>query len=128
MARGRREAAMRGSRRPVGAGLARPHHGGVDPGPIERHVEVVLQLLHQAGASPRQNTMVFFGACAGDPDFASHARNIAHEIAESIEDIVAIGVAQSMVEPLLAELAACRETPDAAIWYGMFWTEGIRPA
>jgi hypothetical protein len=72
--------------------------------------------------------MVFFGACAGDPDFGSFALNIATEILESIEDIVEIGVAKSMVERLLAELAVWRETPDAAIWYGMFWAEGIRPS
>ena len=88
----------------------------------------LVQLLHQAGALPRRNTMVFFGACAGDPDFASYALNIADEISESIEDIVEIGVAKSMVERLLAELAVWRETPDAAIWYGMYWAEAMRPA
>jgi len=33
-----------------------------------------------------------------------------------------------MVERLLAELAVWRETPDAAIWYGMYWAEAVRPA
>lgn len=87
----------------------------------------LVQLLHQAGAAPRRNTFVFFGACAGDPDFENFARNIASVISKSTDDIVETGVARAAVERLVAELAIWRTAPDAAIWYGMSWAEGVRP-
>ena len=87
----------------------------------------LVQLLHQAGAAPRRNTFVFFGACAGDPDFEDFARNIASVISESTDDIVETGVARGAVERVVAELATWCTAPDAAIWYGMNWAEGVRP-
>jgi SAM-dependent methyltransferase len=86
----------------------------------------LVQLLHQAGAVPRRNTFVFFGACSGDPDFESFARNIAGVISGSTDDIVETGVAREAVERAIAELATWRTAPDAAIWYGMNWAEGVR--
>lgn len=87
----------------------------------------LVQLLHQAGAAPCRNTFVFFGACAGDPDFENFARNIASVISGSTDDIVETGVARGAVERLVAELATWSTAPDAAIWYGMNWAEGVRP-
>jgi len=87
----------------------------------------LVQLLHQAGAAPRRNTFVFFGACSGDPDFESFVRNIASVISELADDIVQTGVSRDAVERAIAELATWSATPDAAIWYGMNWAEGVRP-
>jgi len=86
----------------------------------------LVQLLHQAGAAPVSNTFVFFGSCAGEPDFESYALNIASVITESTDDIVATGVPRETVDRAIAELATWGRAPDSAIWYGMFWAEGVR--
>lgn len=88
----------------------------------------LVQLLHQAGAVPRRNTFVFFGSCAGEPEFESFAFNIASVISESADDIVGTGVPRQTVDAAIAELGTWCKAPDAAIWYGMFWAEGVKPS
>ena len=52
----------------------------------------LVQLLHHAGATPKRNTWVFFGGCAGDPEFGGFVMNLAHIIEEAGADIVEIGI------------------------------------
>ncbi|MDR7145498.1 hypothetical protein J2X43_003707 [Rhizobium sp. BE258] len=88
----------------------------------------LVQLLHQAGLLPRRDTLVFFGGCAGDPDFADVVRNIASIIEEAIDDIVATGLARTAVIAALDALISWSNAPDSAVRFGMSWAEGIRPA
>jgi len=88
----------------------------------------LVQLLHQAGLLPRRSTLVFFGGCAGDPDFGEVVRNIASIVEEAIDDIVATGLARAAVTAALDALIAWSKEPDSAVWFGMSWAEGIRPA
>src|SRR5437868_4850405 len=37
----------------------------------------LVWFLHQAGAAPRRNGVVFFGSCAGHPDFGLYVTNLA---------------------------------------------------
>jgi SAM-dependent methyltransferase len=86
----------------------------------------LVQLLHQAGAAPKSNTFVFFGSCSGEPDFENYVLNIGSVIAKSTDDIVETGVSREMVERAIAELGTWRKAPDSAIWYGIFWAEGVK--
>jgi len=89
----------------------------------------LVSLLAHAGALPQRNTLLFFGACAGEPEL----------LAAYVENLV--GILQGVREPILdcAELdsaafdeclIAIREwakRPDAAFWYAVSWAEGRRP-
>ncbi|MBY5511858.1 methyltransferase domain-containing protein [Rhizobium leguminosarum] len=88
----------------------------------------LVQLLHEAGLRPRRNALVFFGGCAGDPDFEDVVWNIASIADEAIDDIVATGLSRDAVTTALDALIEWSKAPDAAVWFGMSWAEGVRPA
>jgi SAM-dependent methyltransferase len=87
----------------------------------------LVQLLHAARLTPRRNTLVFFGGCAGEPDFEGVVTNLASVIDEAVDDISAIGIPRAAVRSALDTLIAWGREPDSAVWYGMAWAEGIRP-
>jgi len=85
-------------------------------------------LLHQAGARPRSNSGVFFGACAGHPDFPAYVENLVRILIGARDAIVAVGEVDGA--GLDACVESCREwgrRPDSAFWYMMSWAEGVRP-
>jgi SAM-dependent methyltransferase len=86
----------------------------------------LVQLLHQAGAQPRRNTWVFFGGCAGHPDFEGYAANLAKILEEAIDEIAETGTPPETVHTLLDALSAWRKRPDAAMWHGISWAEAAR--
>jgi SAM-dependent methyltransferase len=87
----------------------------------------LVQLLHQAGAQPRRNTWIFFGACAGHPDFEPFVVNLADVIRGALEDIVATGFPRDSAEAAIDALTPWSQRPDAAIWFAMAWAEAVRP-
>ncbi|TIN48366.1 MAG: methyltransferase domain-containing protein [Mesorhizobium sp.] len=87
----------------------------------------LVQLLHQADLRPRRITFVFFGGCAGEPDFEAVVRNIASIIDEAMDDIVAIGLPPQSVTATLDALIDWSKEPDSAVWFGMSWAEAVRP-
>ena len=86
----------------------------------------LVQLLHQAGAQPRRNTWVFFGGCSGQPDFKGYVTNLAKIIEEAIDEIAETGTPRETVQALLDALATWHRRPDAALWHGVAWAEGVR--
>ena len=86
----------------------------------------LVQLLHQAGLQPRRNTFVFFGGCAGEPEFEDVVRNIASIIGEALDDIIATGVPRQTVASGINALMEWSKKPDSAVWYGMNWAEGVK--
>jgi SAM-dependent methyltransferase len=87
----------------------------------------LVELLHEAGASPQRNTWLFFGSCQGHPTFDVIVNNLANILAGARETMLAerlIG-AQSFEEGLTA-LRAWGGRPDAALWYSTCWAEGVR--
>jgi SAM-dependent methyltransferase len=88
----------------------------------------LVSLLHAAGAQPRRNTWIFFGSCAGNPDFGLVVTNLIAILEQVRDRMVAEGlITGSTVDEGLAALEAWGKRPDAAIWYGMSWAEGVRP-
>jgi SAM-dependent methyltransferase len=88
----------------------------------------LVSLLHRAGARPVQNGLLFFGACAGEPDFPLYAENLAI-ILEEARDLIA---RESLMpsedfERALETYRRWSGLPDAAIWYARNRAEGIRP-
>jgi len=86
-------------------------------------------LLHLAGAEPRRITWVFFGACAGEPDFPAFVDNLAQNLVGAREHILATGLVDAPgLEGAVAGLRSFAARPGAALWYAMAWAEGVRPA
>jgi SAM-dependent methyltransferase len=84
-------------------------------------------LLAQAGAAPARITWVFFGACAGEPAFPGFAANLIQNLKGAREALLATGlVDDEALAAVLRALERWAERPDAAIWYGMNWAEGVR--
>jgi len=85
-------------------------------------------LLHRAGALPSRITWVFFGACAGEPDFPAFVENLSQNLRGAREPIAGTGLVDGpALERLAEELRSFAARPDAAIWYAMAWAEGTRP-
>jgi ubiquinone/menaquinone biosynthesis C-methylase UbiE len=87
----------------------------------------LVKLLHDAGAKPRRNTWIFFGACAGHADFDLYVENLAIILEQAENAIVATGVARDDIFAAAAALRAWKKRPDAAFWFAMSWAEGVRP-
>jgi SAM-dependent methyltransferase len=83
-------------------------------------------LLHAAGAAPRRITWVFFGACAGEPDFPGFVENLAQNLLGARDLVAATGLEAGAVDAAAEALDAFGRRPDAAIWYAMAWAEGVR--
>lgn len=85
----------------------------------------LVALLQQAGATPVRNTWLFFGSCAGHPDFEDYVRNLV---------VILQGVRTTLIEMELVRAELFDETieqvwrwmkrPDAAFWYAIAWAEG----
>lgn len=89
----------------------------------------LVSLLAQAGAVPRRNQWLFFGACAGQPELlAAYTDNLVRILDGARQPIINLG---EFEPPSFDEcLQAIREwgrRPDAAYWYAFSWAEGIRP-
>jgi ubiquinone/menaquinone biosynthesis C-methylase UbiE len=87
----------------------------------------LVQLLHDAGAEPRRNTWIFFGACSGHGDFELYVENLAIILEGAAEAIIATGVGRHDLSAALAILREWKRRPDAAFWFAMSWAEGVRP-
>ncbi len=80
------------------------------------------RLLHEAGARPARATWVFFGSCAGAPDWRivnDNWRGILEGAREQIERHLAPGE----FDAGLAEHALWVERPDASHWLPLAWAE-----
>jgi SAM-dependent methyltransferase len=89
----------------------------------------LVSLLHQAGASPRRNTWIFFGSCAGSPDFPGFVENITRILEGAREPILSPGLLDTGVfDAALASLEAWGRRADSAFWFAISWAEGIRPS
>ena len=87
----------------------------------------LVQLLHQAGATPRYNTVVFFGACATDPIFGALIENLIGVLEGATETVIKYGLCDAEYYAAAGtNLRAWSKRPDAAFWYGICWAEGVR--
>lgn len=87
----------------------------------------LVSLLHEAGAQPVRNQLIFFGACAGDGNFPWFALNLI-EILLGAETAIREtgGIDQQTFDSAIESIRTWSKRPDAAFWYAMSWAEGRR--
>ena len=87
----------------------------------------LVSLLHAAGADPRRSTWLPFGSCSGDPAFPLLVDNLVRILDGAREPMLrTLALSPEQLEAGLDELRLFRERPDAALWYGISWAEGVR--
>ncbi len=87
----------------------------------------LVSLLHDAGAGPVRCHWIFYGGCAGDPDFPHIVENLV-KVLESAKELI---LRESTVDgqaftDAVHAFQAWSLRPDAACWYCMCFAEGIR--
>ena len=89
----------------------------------------LVSLLHQAGALPKRNTWLFFGACAGQPElFQTCVENIVGILQGVREQILKLGdFDDNAFDGCIDNFREWGQRPDAAMWYAISWVEGVRP-
>lgn len=86
------------------------------------------ELLALAGARPVRATMIYFGACAGDPVFGDYVANLAGVVRTAIPVMVRERlIGQGEIDAALRDLGAWSARPGATLWYAMLMAEGVRP-
>jgi len=98
-------------------------HLGCDPFIGRR----LIALLREAGASPRRNHWVFFGSCAGAPEFPGLVRN-AIGVVETARAVITaqLGFSVKRFDQALRAFRQWGRRSDAALWYSLCWAEGVR--
>jgi ubiquinone/menaquinone biosynthesis C-methylase UbiE len=98
-------------------------HLGCDPFVGRR----LVALLRDAGAKPRRNHWIFFGSCAGAPEFPAFVRN-AIGVIETAREVITgpLGLSTKQFDRALRGMRQWGRRSDAALWYGLCWAEGVR--
>ena len=87
----------------------------------------LVQLLHNAGAAPRRNTIIFFGGCAGMEIFDVLTANMIGVVKTARETILSMSLYDpDLLDVTLRAYELWARRPDAAIWFGMSWAEGVK--
>jgi len=87
----------------------------------------LVSLLVEAGAVPVRNTLVFFGSCAGAPDFPSYAANLIGVIHGARPVILGTGLLDAeRFDRAMEALRNWSRAKTAALWYAVAWAEGRR--
>lgn len=98
-------------------------HLGNDPFVGRRLVE----LLHGVGARPTRNSMIFFGACAGDPRFEMVMDNFTGAVGGAKGEILKYQLLEAgQFDDAMDDLLRWRALPNAAYWYPLPFAEGVR--
>jgi SAM-dependent methyltransferase len=88
----------------------------------------LVELLHAAGAPARRNRWLFYGGCAAHPFFPALVTNLAGVLRGARDAILAAGPLDAPAfDETIAALRAWGSRPEAALWYGRCWAEGVRP-
>jgi len=97
---------------------------GNDPA-IGRKLPALIAL---AGGRPVRATWIFFGACAGQPEFTLYADNMMGLLDGARSHILQAGlIDEARFDNGISSLAEWKKKPDATIWYARAWAEGARP-
>jgi SAM-dependent methyltransferase len=89
----------------------------------------LVSLLQDAGAKPTRNHWIFFGSCSGAPEFLAFVRNLIGVIETAREVITRpLKFKTKQFDETLRVIRQWGRRPDAALWYGLCWAEGVRDA
>jgi len=88
----------------------------------------LASLIYDAGAQPSRITQLFYGACAGSPQFHGVVDNLIGVLEGARETVLAGGeISAPEYDMALASFRRFRALPDAALWYVINWAEGRKP-
>ena len=88
----------------------------------------LVQLIYDAGATPVRNDRLFFGSCAGSPEFEHYITNFIGVLESARKQIVELtDLDAEAIDEGIKELEKWSRRPDAALWYGTGWAEGRKP-
>lgn len=88
----------------------------------------LVSLLHEGGLEQIRNAIVFFGGCAPQKVFPLVAENLIGVLEGARALIVEEGLLDAQTfQCAIDGLQRWCERPDAALWYGICWAEGIKP-
>ena len=88
----------------------------------------LVELLVNAGLTPRRIAMPLFGACAGEPAFPAYVTNLASIYAGARDAILATGgVSPEGFDAALDALQAWGARRDATFWFTISWAEAVKP-
>lgn len=88
----------------------------------------LVQLLHQAGAVPKRNAWVWFGACSGDPSFVPLVLNMIGILEGAKRGMLQHALIEEFeFNEAIRSLQAFSVRPDAAMWFAMSYAEGVKP-
>jgi hypothetical protein len=97
---------------------------GMDPY-VGRHL---VSLLYQAGAIPKRNTWIWFGACAGNPAFELLSQNLILVLTGARNSVLEDSkMSPDSFDESINALAKWSKNPEAALWYSICWAEAARP-
>jgi hypothetical protein len=83
------------------------------------------RLLLDAGARPTRITQVFYGACAGAPEFDDIVENLLGVLGGARAPVLAGGtMSASEFDRAMAEFRAFKHQQGAALWYVINYAEG----
>lgn len=88
----------------------------------------LVSLMYEAGLRNIRNDVVFFGDCAGSNTFSSYVTNLIGVI-ESAREVMVKGnlIGEPTMNEAIANLRQWALLPDAALWYEIYWTAGLKP-
>jgi len=87
----------------------------------------LVSLLHESGLHPSKNRWIFFGSCAGDPHFQGYVDNLMSVLNGARTTVISQHFVNDEEFDRAAEsFLRWSKLPDATIWYGLCWAEGIR--
>jgi SAM-dependent methyltransferase len=85
----------------------------------------LVEFLHQAGAQPVRNTLIFFGGCSGMEIFPTLIANVSGILQGARARITSMGLYDdTYIDAVLGGLREWSHRPDAAFWFSMCWAEG----
>jgi SAM-dependent methyltransferase len=88
----------------------------------------LVELLANAGLSPRRIALPMFGACAGDPAFPAYVANLLSIYVGARDAILATGgVSREDFERALVAIRDWGERRDATFWFAICWAEAVKP-
>jgi SAM-dependent methyltransferase len=87
----------------------------------------LVSLLHDAGATPKRNTWIFFGGCAGMEIFDILAANMAGVVRSARRTIIDMSLFdETAFDEVMRQYDLWCRRPDAALWFAVAWAEGTR--
>lgn len=86
----------------------------------------LVYLLRESGLKPAKNGFVFFGSCAGNPQFSKFVTNLVEVIAGAKELLLNHLLDAEAYDRAITGLSRWALRDDAAIWYPLYYAVGLK--